>query len=321
MKRREFMWSAGCAGIACTLPNTLLKASNLRSAPLISDIGIQLFSVPHLLEKNLVDGLGILADMGYSKLELYGPFHFSATSAKERWKSLTPRLGFSGSGFFGETAESFKSILNDLQLTVPSVHTDLETLENHLDDLARAADVIGFEYVGLPAIPPENRTSMEDYKKTADLFNEIGKNARELGLKFAYHNHGYGLVEMEGQVPLKYLIENTDPEWVFLEMDLFWTAAGNADPVEYLNAYPNRYRLMHVKDMKERKSFSGDGGDPAQWMELFPNMCSAGDGVLDLESIISIARKNGVKHFIVEQDMVSEPEIALRRSFEYLKSL
>ncbi|HWY35788.1 MAG TPA: hypothetical protein VNX68_14175, partial [Nitrosopumilaceae archaeon] len=76
-----------------------------------------------------------------------------------------------------------------------------------------------------------------------------------------------------------------------------------------------------VKDMVKKVQFSGDGGDPKQWIELFPYMTTAGNGVLDLKSIITKAKENGTKHFIVEQDMVKEPEIALKKSFDYLASL
>lgn len=299
----------------------MAKNIDMRNMSLLSDVGIQLFSVPLLLEKDFEKGLKLLADMGYTKLELYGPYPFSAASNKEHWAELTPRLGFSGSGFFGQTATGLKSILDEFGLSVPSVHTDLDTLENNMVALGNAKEILGFEYVVLPALPADKRISMDDYKKTADLFNLIGKNAKERGLKFTYHNHGYGLSELEGQIPLQYLIENTDPEMVYLEMDLFWTTAGRADPMEYLDKYPGRYHLMHVKDMKEKKNFSGDGGDPGQWMELFPYMCSAGEGILELERIIPKAIESGVKHFIVEQDMVQEPEIVLKKSIDYLKSL
>ena len=104
-------------------------------------------------------------------------------------------------------------------------------------------------------------------------------------------------------------------------MDLFWTTAGGADPVTLLEKYKNRYPLMHVKDMKKKVHFSGDGGDPKQWIELFTEMTTAGNGVLDLKTIVSKAKENGVKHFIVEQDMVSEPEKALKASYNYLAAL
>jgi sugar phosphate isomerase/epimerase len=46
-----------------------------------------------------------------------------------------------------------------------------------------------------------------------------------------------------------------------------------------------------------------------------------GEGVLDLPKILTAAKQNGVEYFFVEQDMVQNPEIALKKSIEYLKSL
>jgi sugar phosphate isomerase/epimerase len=104
-------------------------------------------------------------------------------------------------------------------------------------------------------------------------------------------------------------------------MDIFWTTAGGANPVDYLQSFPNRYKQMHVKDMKEIVHFSGDGGSANEWIELFPHMATAGSGALNLKSIIDTGLKTGVKHFYVEQDMVASPEIALKKSFDYLKSI
>ena len=106
-----------------------------------------------------------------------------------------------------------------------------------------------------------------------------------------------------------------------MEMDLFWTVAGGADPVELLDAYRGRYRLMHIKDMKQRVRFSGDGGDPAQWIELFPYVTDAGSGVLDLPTILSHAKRSGVEHFLVEQDLVANPGESLRKGYQFLSRL
>ena len=323
MERRNFVKTAAMAGCISLIPKEILAlgSTDITMNKLLSELGIQLFSIPYLLENDLESTLEMLSELGFKKLELYGPYSFSATSAKERWKALAPQLGFSGSGYFGRDAKEFAALLKQNTFSVPSMHTDLDTLENNMPGLAEASRLLGSEYVILPALPEDKRNSLEAYKRTADLFNKIGKDAVDHGIKFAYHNHGYGLSETEGQIPLQYLIENTDPNWLYLEMDLFWTTAGRADPLEYLNKYPGRYKLMHVKDMREKKYFSGDGGDPSQWMELFPMMCSAGDGIIDLEKIIPRAKEVGVEHFIVEQDLVKEPETALSRSIGFLNSL
>ncbi len=263
----------------------------------------------------------MLAEIGFKEIEMYGPFPFSVDNVKKRWESITPALGFKGSGYFGHDSKEIKDILEKHRVKVTSVHLDMETMQDHMGEIGHAADQMGFEYIGLPAIPMEKRKTLDDYKRVAEAFNDIGEKAKKVGLKFAYHNHGYGLSEMGGQIPLQIILDNTDPNLVFFEMDIYWTVAGGADPIAYLKANTGRYHLMHVKDMKKKVGFSGDGGDSTQWIELFPYMTTAGNGVLDIPAIVSVAKKEGVKHFYVEQDMVESPEVALKKSFDYLKAL
>ena len=115
--------------------------------------------------------------------------------------------------------------------------------------------------------------------------------------------------------------ERTDPSLVYLEMDIFWTTAGGADPIKYLDKNTGRFKLMHVKDMKKQVRFSGDGGNPKQWMELFLYITDAGSGVLDLENILSHAKKSGVEHFIVENDVIVNPKESLEKGYKYVASV
>ncbi len=317
MLRRQFISTSAKASASALI----LSSDIFKSGPLLEKIGIQFFSLPKMLDENLTGALSMLSKIGYKEAELYGPYSFSSPSAIEKWNAVTPSLGFKGSGYFGHTANEMKKLLDDHGFSVPSIHTDLDTLQTRMDKLGEAARILGNTYVVLPAIPAENRKTLDDYKKMAEAFNKIGESARAQGVKFAYHNHGYGLKEVNGQIPLELIFANTDPSLVFFEMDLYWTTAGGGDPIALLEKYKGRYPLMHVKDMVKKVHFSGDGGDPKQWIELFPYMTTAGNGVLDLKSIITKAKENGTKHFIVEQDMVKEPEVALKKSFDYLASL
>lgn len=317
MNRRNFIQ----ASAALTTLGLLESNSLLANPAMLNKVGIQLFSLPKVLEKDFRAGVSMLSKMGYREIEMYGPFPFSAQKAIDSWAAVTPSLGFSGSGYFGLTATEVKKIMDENKISVPAVHTDFETLRTRMSQLADAAHTIGFKYVVLPSLPAEHRKTLDDYKKAIDIFNEIGEQAVKSGLRFGYHNHGYGLQELEGKIPVQMIIENTDPKYVFLEMDLFWTVAGGVDPIDWLKKYPGRYKMMHVKNMKQKVKFSGDGGDSRQWIELFPQMSTADAGALDLKSILDAAKKSGVKHFFVEQDMVQQPEVALKKSIDYLKSL
>jgi sugar phosphate isomerase/epimerase len=317
LNRRNFIKNTSAILAASALPyQDIFAQLNMKQ-----DIGIQLFSLPKLLDQDFAKGIEMLAKMGYKELEVFGPYPFSAKAAQESWDKVTPMLGFKGSGYFGKNINEIKSIFKTNGVTSPSAHTDIDTLLNNMDKLGEAAQVLGHKYVVLPAIPDYLRKTMDDYKRIAETFNKIGESAKKVGLKFGYHNHGYGIKPVNGQVPLQIILDQTDPNLVFFELDVYWTAAGGANPIDYLTKYPNRYKMLHLKDMKEKKTFSGDGSDAPQWIALFPYMTTAGDGVLDLKSIIAKAQSIGVEHYFVEQDMVANPEIALKRSFDYLHTV
>lgn len=300
----------------------ILSLHSLKALPFeVKNAGIQLFSIPKMLDEDFQAGIRMLSEMGYKEIELFGPYPFSADSAKASWAAVGSMLGFDGSGYFGLGAGRVKDIMNEYGMTIPSVHTDLDTLEQNMVQLAEAAETLGFTYVCLPAIPEEIRQNLDAYKAVADRFNAIGEEANSYGLKFAYHNHGYGLQELEGEIPLDVIFERTDANKVFFEMDIFWTAGGGANPIQYLKKYPGRYKLLHIKDMTEAVTFSGDGSTPDQWFALFPYMTSAGEGVMDLEGIVAEAKKGGVDHFLIEQDLVADPQVALKKSIDYLTEL
>ena len=81
------------------------------------------------------------------------------------------------------------------------------------------------------------------------------------------------------------LLEKTDPKLVWMELDLFWIRKGGRDPLDYFRRYPNRYRLVHIKDM------AVDG-----------TMADIGKGAMNWTELLGAARKAGVQHFLAEHD-------------------
>jgi sugar phosphate isomerase/epimerase len=317
--RRNFLRQAAAAFAAGSITSPLLAGHYSGKGRRIRKIGVQLFSIPKLVEKDFASTMKMLAGIGYKEIEFYGPYSFSAAEDKDRWESVTPSLGFSGSGFFGLTPKQAKNILDDNGLSAPSLHTGLFSLIEAMDPLAEAAHTLGAKYVVLPSAA--THPNLDGYKAQADEFNSIGAEASKRGIRFAYHNHGNGLKPLDRTVPFDLIMERTDPKNVFFQMDIFWMTAGGVDVAAYLDRYPGRFRLMHVKDMAKDVRFSGDGGDSGQWIELFPHLTNAGSGVLDLENILSHALQSGVEHFIVERDLAPDPEEDLRKSFSYLNAL
>ena len=187
-----------------------------------------------------------------------------------------------------------------------------------MDQLAEAAHAIGATYVVLPSAqtPPD----LDGYKKQADEFNLIGASAAKHGLRFAYHNHGNGLKAIEGKIPLELVLEQTDPKLVYFQMDIFWTIAGGIDAAAWLAKYPQRYRMIHIKDMSKAVRFSADGSNQSEWFQLLPYATDAGSGVLDLKAILAQAQKNNIEHYFIERDLAPDAQDALKKAYAYLQT-
>ena len=198
MRRRQFLKNSSLLAATGLVSTQSLFAQN----GLIDKVGLGLFSIPKILDTNMTAAIELMASLGYQEFETFGPYSFSAEKAKASWAKVTPQLGFSGSGFFGKSTTEFKKIIKANGISVPSMHTDLETLSTKMGALAEAANELGAKYVVLPAIPEEERKSLDDYKRLAALFNKIGAEAKKYGIRYAYHNHGYGLKKVNGRMPL-----------------------------------------------------------------------------------------------------------------------
>jgi len=317
MQRRDFLQLSG-ATIIGALAFDLVACIRAKQK---QKWGVGLFTVPQMLANDFKGTLKKIHDYGYSELEFFGPYPFSAEATKERWKGLAEQMGIKQDAFYGYSVSEVKTILDDNGLSAPSVHMDILTTRINMAPAMKELSQLGIKYCAIPALMDEPKETLDDYKRFAEEFNTFGKQMQEHGITFVYHNHGYEHAEKEGQVPLDYLLNNTDPDEVKFEMDIFWLQSAGASPVEYLTKYPGRFKLMHVKDASENVRFSGDGGSPDQWMAVFDKMADPGTGVFDIKGIVTAGIRSGVDHFFLERDLASDPETTLRTSIEYLKTI
>lgn len=310
--RRQFLKSsaAALAGFSMSTPllaNLFKKTRN---------VGIQLFTIPAMVSADFKGTLTKLANIGYKEIEFFGPYEFSAQETIDGWNKFAGNLGITNNAFYGYKTAEVKTLLKDLGLTTPSVHLDLQTMRTNMGPAMEALATLGTKYVAIPAISnPADRT---DFHKLADEFSKFGEQMASHGLTFVYHNHGYEHTSKDGKILMDTLLSQTDASKVKFELDIFWMTAAGASPIEYLNKYPGRFKLLHLKDASEAIRFSGDGGSIDQWMPLFGKMADPGTGVLDVARIIEAAKKSGTEHFYLERDMTPTPEPTLKNSFDYL---
>lgn len=316
MDRRHFIRQTGTSLAAfAALPIISCEGSSSNKW------GIQLFSIPQMVSADFPATLKKLSDLGYREIEYFGPYAFSAPATIEAWSAMAGQLGITKNAFYGIEIPEVSAMMKDLGLTSPSVHLDLATLRFDLDAAMKPLSELGVKMVAVPSLMGEAITVADTYKQLADEFNSMGKRMKEYGIKFTYHNHGFEHTVRDGQVPMDILLQQTDPETVCFEMDIFWLKAAGADPIDFLNRYPGRFKLMHVKDAAEKVRFSGDGSSPDQWIPLFTKMADPGAGVFDVAGIIQKAKESGTEHFYLERDLAPEPEQTLQNSIRFFNSL
>jgi len=202
--------------------------------------------------------------------------------------------GYENGLFYGMSPEAFNKELNQLGLVPISSHQGDVTLEN-ADNMMADVKAAGFEYFVVP-IPPmglfnyDNSTNTMSMtggaKNLAQILDTLGVKASAAGLKLLYHNHDFEFMkDSEGVVPIDYLLEHCNPDFVNFQMDLFWVTKAGADPVAYFENYPDRFKIWHVKDMNDEGKFA-----------------PVGEGNIDFKRILGNKDKSGMNYYMVEQD-------------------
>ena len=241
--------------------------------PVAKEIGVQLYSIrdvignPEAYARNHEEAFKALAQMGYTSVEaacysdgkLYGvdPEQYKADLEAAGLKSLSTHIGKN---------------LSDEELASGDFTESMKWWEQAI----AAHKAAGCKYVVCPSFAvPQTLAGLKTY---CDYFNAIGAKCKENGMLFGYHNHSHEFNKVEDKVIYDFMLENTNPEYVFFEMDVYWAVMGHAAPVEYFKKYPGRFTMLHIKDYRELGE----------------------SGMVGFDAIFNNAGLAGMKDFIVE---------------------
>jgi len=230
---------------------SLWKTRYIKSNPKDKNIGIQLVSVHQKMLIAPVETLKELGRMGYSYVEtfVYDNGTFYGMSPTEFRKVVEAQgMKFLGSMTFHDlpTADSWES--------------SMEWWSKCIDDHLAA----GVEYLTTSNNQLKSVKTKAELQRYCDYYNAVGKLCKEKGLTFAFHNHADEFGIIEGTWIYDYFLENTDPEYVYFQADIYWMVVGGVKPVDYFQKYPNRFLSWHIKDYKEL----GASGK-IDWKEIF----------------------------------------------------
>ena len=274
--RRGFLRSgavlAAAAGVAGTVAAPAAAAAG-SAAPgghrrIPADrISIQLYTVRDVLAADPAGTLATLADIGYTKVET--------------------------AGTAGLTAAAFRALLDANGIRATSGHFGIPQPFDATAWRATLADArtLGCRYVVHPFFGVDANGPIRDaavWRAFAQDLNRAGAIARQAGFDFGYHNHHYEflpLADGSGRTPFDLLTAIADPRLVHIELDLYWSWRGTADPVDVIRAHRGRIPQFHCKDMNI------DGG-----------FADLGTGLIDFRRIFAQSEVAGVREYIVERD-------------------
>ncbi|MBN1997952.1 sugar phosphate isomerase/epimerase [candidate division KSB1 bacterium] len=311
MKRREFFKISGGAILGATALPYFPGCSPSSGPRKLPHIGLQLYTVRDLMQKDFEGTIEKVVSLGYTQLEF--------------------------AGYYNRTPQEVKALLDKVKAASPGNHTQYNDLKDNLQASIESARIIGQEYLILPMLPmnwsrpprprnedaprqeteggtrpqsqrpPGPQFSKDDVLQHAEFMNNVGKACIEAGLRFAYHNHSFEFNPVEEEMPMyDMLLQNTNPELVDMELDLYWIIKAGADPLAYFEKYPGRFKLCHVKGMANDEQ---------------ENMTAVGDGKIDFAKIFAQSEQAGLKYYIVEHDRPEDAIASITESITYLNNL
>lgn len=275
VRRRELLFVSAAAGLAATLGP--VAAAQAVTAPHRVP-GIQLYTVRAAMATDVAATLQAIAGIGYREVEF--------------------------AGYFDHSAGRIRALLDRFGMRAPSTHMDARALRDDPQRLIDTAAEIGHDYVTIAWLNPDDRRASDDYRRWADTFNRVGEKCRASGLRFAYHNHDFEFMGLDGEVPFNLLLDGTEPDLVSFELDFFWARKAGRRIPDVLKQAPARFTMSHIKDMDA----AGD-------------MADVGRGTIDFAGILADTSSFGIRHCFVEHDAPPDPFQSAAYSHFALKSI
>jgi len=252
-------------------------------------VGLQLYSLRDTFGQSVEKGFDVAEELGFGYVELAGKYNLSNEEmlAKLKEHHLTPIAG----------------------------HWDYNLFKNDPEAVAKEAKALGLKYAGVAWIPHNGDFDEQDVEEAAKTFNRAGKVLADYGLGFYYHNHGYEFLPAgDDKTMFDLLVEKTDPNYVSFQMDILWTIFPGQDAAALLRKYPDRWLLIHLKDLKKGVVGDNSGGTSVE------NDVALGTGQVPYAEVLKAAQEVGVKYYFIEDESPRAIE-QIPQSLKYLESV
>ncbi len=270
--------------------------------------GLELITVLKLLGENFGATLQAVADIGYRQVETLGSLGRSPGDVREALSAchlVSPAQHLVPDDLYGVFQRWDRG-----SLTMPEALSELRRgyalphIERIVDQGLIRAHAMGQAFLVWPVLFAEHVTSLHALDALIRALNTAGALCQREGVTFAFHNGSKAFERIGSDVAYDLILHNTNPQTVKMELDTFYAAKAGADPLRYFADYPDRFRLVHLKDMDSNGEIT-----------------DLGKGTIRFPALIAAAQAAGVEHFFVEHDQAKDPLASARMSFDYVQRL
>lgn len=269
---------------------TAITSSRADGGSFTSPIGLQLYSLRSQFALRGVSWtLDRVKEFGITEVELAGTYNLSAGQ--------------------------FKKELDARGLKAISSHFPYARYKLDLPGVVTEAKALGLQFAGCAWIDHVGKFDKAQALEAAKVFNCAGEALAKVGITFFYHCHGYEFEPYGSETVFDLLVKETKPEHVSYEMDILWVVFPGQDPAKLMNKYPDRWKLMHLKDLKKGVATGALTGKTD-----VVNDVTLGTGQMNWPSIFSAAQKIGIKHYFIEDESPTSME-QVPNSIAFLKGL
>lgn len=252
------------------------KEENVKSG--ICKAGIQLYTVRDMMDVDFYGTLAKVAEIGFKAVEFVKTYGLPAYEIRKN----IDMLGLTSIGCFAGPG----------------------TLRENLDGIIADNLELGSSYI---VCPYATFKSEQSYKELAAFFNVCGRTIRNSGLYLCYHHHEHEFIKFNNKTGLDILMDNSDPEFLKIELDTANMMAVGIEPVTLMRKYSGRCPIIHLKDHRE--------GVKRGSLDL-------GKGDLDIEKIYKVVLETGISWVVFEQEYCSRPSIeSARTGYQVMKNI
>jgi sugar phosphate isomerase/epimerase len=198
--------------------------------------------------------------------------------------------GVEFAGYYEAAPAEIRHLVDELALDVVGAHKVVPALESALDEVIAYCQAIRCSTLICPGFWGVDYGKVETFQKMADLFNRVGDRCQREGMRFMYHVHGHEFVQLGDRTGMDVLLEETDPQLVLLEPDVYWIEKAGHDARAFVAQHRARSPYIHLKDAVDREN----------WHDT-----EIGDGVVDIAGIVADAAE--AEWLIIEQEAFSRP--------------